>query len=114
MRPLRKTSSKISLDTALQFFNDDETLFTCILGSQRGFARGLPQKKDLQENPDVAKLFREVLAFGRSEDEPELNPQLRACYRRGWFQAELANDMISPLSDEPKTVYVFPSMIHQR
>ena len=106
MRPFLKTSSEISLDSALQFLDNDDALFSCVLNMSQGFDRGLPHRNELQDNPDIAQFLREVLASNRSEDAWQSNSSLNACYRRGWLQAEL--------TAEERTVYVFPTMIHRR
>lgn len=71
----------------------------------QGFKRSLPDDDVLQENPQLAKFLREVLVIGRSEDDLESNEYLDSCYKKGWLQAELVGK---------KTVYVFPTVIHQR
>ena len=106
MRPFRKASFEISLSIPLEFLGDGNALVSCIENGTRGFSRGPPDRKDLQDNPDIAQFLREVLASNRSEDKWQSNTALNACYRKGWLQAEL--------SAEEKTVYVFPTMIHRR
>jgi hypothetical protein len=66
----------------------------------------LPKKFFLQNEPDTVKFLRQVLLFNQSDDKLEENATLERCYKRGWLQAEE--------SAEGKTVYVFPTRIHQR
>jgi hypothetical protein len=113
LRPFRKTPSEISLDTALRFLGNDETLFSCVASIPYGFNRGLPIME--RESLDAVRFLREVLASGRSEDNCQSNPALNTCYRKGWLQAELSGDeWVGGLLCSAKTVYVFPSMLHRR
>ena len=71
-----------------------------------GFKRSLPKKTAFQSNPALAQFLRTVLVLGKSEDRLESNEALRLCYKKGWLQAELLA--------EGRTVYVFPSRLHER
>jgi hypothetical protein len=70
-----------------------------------GFKRSLPRKEALQDIPGIVQFLRHVLVSGRSEDDIKTNPALEACYHNGWLQAELI--------PEGRTVYIFPTKIHQ-
>jgi hypothetical protein len=60
----------------------------------------------LQEFPDIGQYLQKVIAYNRSTDTLKDNMPLEICYRNGWLQAEL--------SAEGKTVYIFPTKLHQR
>jgi hypothetical protein len=126
VRPFRQARSEIPLDAARKFLNNDETLFTFL--QSRNFQRSLPKIEALQQNPEVTKLLRNVLVEGRSVDKPEENSSLNFCYKMGWLQAELVDqgelepeegeatnaEAGSKILASKKTVYVFPTRIHQR
>ena len=120
LRPFRKNSLIITLEDAFEVLDDDKYLFDRLTSGTLGFGRSLPEQEELQGRPATAQFLREVLATGRSIDELS-NKELNYCYRRGWLQAELelSNKDETELSDKGKTnkyrtVYVFPSRIHQR
>ena len=113
MRPFRKTSSEISFDAALDFLQSDNFVLNMIKHAL--FRRGIPPRKVLQDNPSITQFLREVLASNRSEDNWQSNHALEICYRQGWLQAELSEDELpDPSVPEPKTVYVFTSVLHRR
>jgi hypothetical protein len=70
----------------------------------------------------VVQLLRDVLVNGRSVDTIADNPALKFCYKMGWLQAELEYQPESyskvktsdPLLLATRTVYVFPTRIHER
>ena len=66
----------------------------------------MPRREALQENPAIAQFLREVLASKQSEAKLDSNPALNYCYTKGWLQAEV--------SAEGKTIYVFPTKVHER
>ena len=104
MRRYRKQGSVVPLEVALEFLNSDH-FYGCLITGSHGFKRCLPKKDALQNSPDIVPFLRSVLVSGRSEDNVEMNPALRHCYHNGWLQAELAS--------EGRTVYIFPTKIHQ-
>ena len=106
MRPFRITRSIISLDAALEYLDNDKDLFNCLSDGSQGFKRSLLKKEELQDNLGLAQFLRKVLVFNRSEDDLKSNPSLNKCYKMGWLQAEQ--------TAEDKTIYVFPTRIHQR
>jgi hypothetical protein len=76
-----------------------------LIRGNHGFKRSLPKEDALQDIPDIAQFLRDVLVFGRSEDNVDTNSMLEACYHKGWLQAELVPG--------GRTVYIFPTKIHQ-
>ena len=94
----------MSFRAALEFLNSDGFYDSLEIG-HHSFKRSLPKKKALKGVPDTVQFLRDVLVSGRSEDNVETNPALRDCYRNGWLQAELV--------PEDKTVYIFPTKLHQ-
>jgi len=104
VRPYRKTGAPVSLEVALEFLNSDH-FYGCLTTGSHGFKRSLPKKDVLQRIPDLVQFLRYVLVSGRSEDNIKTNSALRDCYHNGWLQAELVPD--------DRTVYVFPTKIHQ-
>jgi hypothetical protein len=106
LRPFRKTNSKISLNDARIFLDNNEKLFTCLSNGPQGFKRSLPKIDVLQENHAIAQFLQDVIAFHRSKDTLEENPSLNICYENGWLQAEL--------SAKGEIVYIFPTNLHQR
>ena len=87
MRPYRKASSEIPLDAALDLLEDGK--FVSRIARHRAFNRGIPPRRILQENPNIAQFLRKVLAFNQSDDKWQSDPALEICYRQGWLQAEL-------------------------
>ncbi|KAH0558586.1 hypothetical protein GP486_004759 [Trichoglossum hirsutum] len=113
VRPFRRDSIEIPTNILLNYLQSNDFLRTMIRDSV--FSRGLPPKDYLRNNPDIAKFFREVLASGRSEHDPETHSSLAICYKQGWLQAELATDESENLVDpDPKPVYIFSSGLHRR
>jgi hypothetical protein len=104
VRPYRKKRSLVSLEVALEFLSSD-LFYDCLIAGNHGFKRCLPKKDTLQKIPDIVQFLRDVLVSGRSEDKVETNPALKDCYHNGWLQAELVPG--------DKTVYIFPTKIHQ-
>jgi hypothetical protein len=94
----------------------------------RNFKRSLPTPESLQDIPNVARLLRNVLMNGWSADKLDETPALNFCYKMGWLQAELVDreelnpEKVATFQKKavlgellPKrTVYVFPTRIHQR
>ena len=62
--------------------------------------------KDLQRNPGLTQVLKDILASSVSKDTSEANAALDRCYKKGWLQEE-------SLADE-KGVYIFPSKLHER
>jgi hypothetical protein len=68
----------------------------------------------------VAQLLRKVLLNGSVEGELKEEPALEFCYKMGWLQAELVLQKGFSLGTLPveflpkRTVYSFPTRIHQR
>jgi hypothetical protein len=104
IRPYRKRCSLVPLEVALEFLNSDQ-FYDCLTLGAHGFKWCLPKKDALQRALDITRFLRHVLISGRSEDNVETNPTLRNCCHIGWLQAELTS--------EGKTVYTFPTKIHQ-
>jgi hypothetical protein len=67
------------------------------------FGRGLPVATELEKQPDVVALFRDLLKDGviyRIEDAA-----IRKCHRHGWIHADQT-------ADKELTHYAFPSPLH--
>lgn len=86
-----ETSSEISCgDIARKStgpLEDDMILMPIIYANDHGFNRGVPTKKSLRNHVHIAELFRDVLAYGRSEAEWQSNIALAVCYKQGWLRA---------------------------
>ncbi|EEH10578.1 conserved hypothetical protein [Histoplasma capsulatum G186AR] len=106
-REYRKRSTEITLEAAREFLSDDASFLNCLENSKmHGFCRGLPAKYMLQANPSVSQFLREIVVDLVSTDDPNSNPALNTCYRKGWLQAELL--------EENKPIYIFSTGIHRR
>ncbi|KAK2784931.1 hypothetical protein FQN53_008117 [Emmonsiellopsis sp. PD_33] len=106
-RHFRKTSSKISLADARDYFADDNFLLDCFRNHKiHGFERGLPRREHLQDNPSIVKFLRSIIITQQTREKPENDAALNVCYRQGWLQAEL--------STEGNPMYGFATPLHRR
>ncbi|KAI9652428.1 MAG: hypothetical protein M1829_001650 [Trizodia sp. TS-e1964] len=105
IRPFRKQGLYINLANAADYLHSQD-FYKCLLTGSEAYKRSLPRKNDLQNSPRLIKFIQKVLATGQSEDLLEECEDLAGCYKKGWLQAELTS--------EGKTVYVFPTLLHQR
>ncbi|KAL1989237.1 hypothetical protein VTN96DRAFT_3784 [Rasamsonia emersonii] len=120
IRQFRKNSSVIPLDIALRVLGEDTNLVSKLV-VEPALRRGLPPRQFLQRKPGVVEVLRNVLLSSCVEGvwEPDEQGNLHQvdecvniCYRQGWLQAELAPK--EDIDGLEKTVYVFPSVLHQR
>ena len=91
-----------------------------------GFGRSLPKGEALNNNPDLGRYLKGILASGISIDSLKDNPALNSCYKNGWLQAELVPDPSMCRSNSPsesdiehnrdkaRRVYIFPSHLHEK
>lgn len=69
------------------------------------FERGLPTSEELQEDPEVVAVFRDLLVHGTIDSRENEDEAVQKCHRHGWIQSNRT-------TNERIIRYAFPSPLH--
>jgi hypothetical protein len=103
MKTHLRRKGPITLDTYYENFS----LHFIMSNLAGAFTRDLPSSKKLSRRPDVSRVFRRLLEFGRVTESIDDQTAIQYCHRNGWIYAE---DVLG-LEPGPQS-YMFSSPLH--
>lgn len=104
--PQRVSETRRGLQFTVEAFHAENPTHNLVQTLRGGaFGRGLPTVKELEDQPDVVTLFRNLLKYGAVDGNEDEDTAIRKCHRHGWIHADQA-------VNETITHYAFPSPLH--
>jgi hypothetical protein len=100
-----KSKRPIPLETAQAYFYDNGNFEKQLQTDQNPLVRSLPSWEHVSPLPDARNTLEVALNTGSIQGNISDNVGLDHCYKRGWLQAEVAEE------GQPVT-YVYPTMLH--
>ncbi len=99
-----KAKRPIPLLAAQAYFYDGSALESEPKSGRNLVLRSLPMWGKIGSLPEVRDVLEKALITGSVQRDIATDEGLKACYRKGWLQAERVDDKV--------TTYIYPTRVH--